>query len=56
MRFAQLCGPSNFSFLQVVLMCWENRLYDAMIYVYNRGMNEFISPMEVRYVLTYMRI
>ncbi|XP_030616566.1 vacuolar protein sorting-associated protein 8 homolog [Delphinapterus leucas] len=44
--FAQLCGPSNFSFLQVVLMCWENRLYDAMIYVYNRGMNEFISPME----------
>uniref|UniRef100_A0A8C0JYS1 VPS8 subunit of CORVET complex n=1 Tax=Canis lupus dingo TaxID=286419 RepID=A0A8C0JYS1_CANLU len=31
---------------QVVLMCWENRLYDAMIYVYNRGMNEFISPME----------
>nr|XP_020861360.1 vacuolar protein sorting-associated protein 8 homolog isoform X6 [Phascolarctos cinereus] len=34
------------SFSQVVLMCWENRLYDAMIYVYNRGMNEFISPME----------
>ncbi|KAK2090828.1 Vacuolar protein sorting-associated protein 8 [Saguinus oedipus] len=31
---------------QAVLMCWENRLYDAMIYVYNRGMNEFISPME----------
>nr|KAF6384137.1 VPS8 subunit of CORVET complex [Pipistrellus kuhlii] len=31
---------------QVVLMCWENHLYDAMIYVYNRGMNEFISPME----------
>uniref|UniRef100_A0A8C3X6S9 Vacuolar protein sorting-associated protein 8 homolog n=1 Tax=Catagonus wagneri TaxID=51154 RepID=A0A8C3X6S9_9CETA len=31
---------------QIVLMCWENRLYDAMIYVYNRGMNDFISPME----------
>ncbi|XP_076973888.1 vacuolar protein sorting-associated protein 8 homolog [Tamandua tetradactyla] len=31
---------------QAVLMCWENHLYDAMIYVYNRGMNEFISPME----------
>uniref|UniRef100_A0A8D0LB45 VPS8 subunit of CORVET complex n=1 Tax=Sphenodon punctatus TaxID=8508 RepID=A0A8D0LB45_SPHPU len=28
---------------QVVLMCWENHLYDAMIYVYNRGMNDFIS-------------
>ncbi|XP_029462059.1 vacuolar protein sorting-associated protein 8 homolog isoform X3 [Rhinatrema bivittatum] len=31
---------------QVVLMCWENHLYDAMIYVYNSGMNDFISPME----------
>lgn len=33
--------------LQVVLLCWENHLYDAMIYVYNSGMNDFISPMEV---------
>ncbi|XP_069471841.1 vacuolar protein sorting-associated protein 8 homolog isoform X2 [Ambystoma mexicanum] len=31
---------------QIVLMCWENHLYDAMIYVYNSGMNDFISPME----------
>ncbi|XP_054838253.1 vacuolar protein sorting-associated protein 8 homolog isoform X1 [Eublepharis macularius] len=31
---------------QVVLMCWENHLYDAMIYVYNSGMNDFITPME----------
>lgn len=31
---------------QVVFMCWENCLYDVMIYVYNRGMNEFISFME----------
>uniref|UniRef100_A0A803VXR5 VPS8 subunit of CORVET complex n=1 Tax=Ficedula albicollis TaxID=59894 RepID=A0A803VXR5_FICAL len=36
---------------QVVLLCWENRLYDAMIYVYNSGMNDFISPMEVGEVL-----
>lgn len=36
-----------FAALQVVLLCWENRLYDAMIYVYNSGMNDFISPMEV---------
>lgn len=28
-------------------MCWENRLYDAMIYVYNSGMNDYITPMEV---------
>lgn len=40
-----------FSALQVVLLCWENRLYDAMIYVYNSGMNDFISPMEVGVVL-----
>ncbi|XP_058043331.1 vacuolar protein sorting-associated protein 8 homolog isoform X2 [Ahaetulla prasina] len=31
---------------QVVLMCWENHLYDAMIYVYNSGMNDYITPME----------
>ncbi|XP_059586732.1 vacuolar protein sorting-associated protein 8 homolog isoform X3 [Alligator mississippiensis] len=31
---------------QVVLLCWENHLYDAMIYVYNSGMNDFLSPME----------
>ncbi|KAG7272449.1 hypothetical protein CRUP_031376 [Coryphaenoides rupestris] len=32
---------------QVVQMCWENRLYDAMIYVFNRGMNDYITPLEV---------
>uniref|UniRef100_A0A452IY39 Vacuolar protein sorting-associated protein 8 homolog n=1 Tax=Gopherus agassizii TaxID=38772 RepID=A0A452IY39_9SAUR len=31
---------------QVVHLCWENHLYDAMIYVYNSGMNDFVSPME----------
>ncbi|XP_005999154.1 vacuolar protein sorting-associated protein 8 homolog isoform X1 [Latimeria chalumnae] len=31
---------------QVVRMCWDNHLYDAMIYVYNSGMNDYISPME----------
>ncbi|XP_032880478.1 vacuolar protein sorting-associated protein 8 homolog isoform X4 [Amblyraja radiata] len=31
---------------QVVHMCWEHSLYDAMIYVYNRGMNDYITPME----------
>uniref|UniRef100_A0A8C9T9N3 VPS8 subunit of CORVET complex n=1 Tax=Scleropages formosus TaxID=113540 RepID=A0A8C9T9N3_SCLFO len=32
---------------QVVQMCWEHQLYDAMIYVFNSGMNDYISPMEV---------
>uniref|UniRef100_A0A8D3B736 RING-type domain-containing protein n=1 Tax=Scophthalmus maximus TaxID=52904 RepID=A0A8D3B736_SCOMX len=31
---------------QVVQVCWENQLYDAMIYVFNRGMNDYITPME----------
>ncbi|XP_038644180.1 LOW QUALITY PROTEIN: vacuolar protein sorting-associated protein 8 homolog [Scyliorhinus canicula] len=31
---------------QVVHMCWEHGLYDAMIYVYNKGMNDYITPME----------
>uniref|UniRef100_A0A6I8QVK8 VPS8, CORVET complex subunit n=1 Tax=Xenopus tropicalis TaxID=8364 RepID=A0A6I8QVK8_XENTR len=30
----------------IVHMCWEHRLYDAVIYVYNKGTNDFISPME----------
>uniref|UniRef100_A0A6Q2WUX4 RING-type domain-containing protein n=1 Tax=Esox lucius TaxID=8010 RepID=A0A6Q2WUX4_ESOLU len=31
---------------QVVQMCWTNQLYDAMIYVFNRGINDYINPME----------
>ncbi|XP_070771676.1 vacuolar protein sorting-associated protein 8 homolog [Enoplosus armatus] len=31
---------------QVVQVCWENQLYDAMIYIFNSGMNDYITPME----------
>ncbi|XP_042290372.1 vacuolar protein sorting-associated protein 8 homolog isoform X1 [Thunnus albacares] len=31
---------------QVIQVCWENQLYDAMIYVFNSGMNDYITPME----------
>ncbi|XP_056291216.1 vacuolar protein sorting-associated protein 8 homolog isoform X2 [Pseudoliparis swirei] len=31
---------------QVVQVCWENQLYDAMIYVFNSGINDYITPME----------
>lgn len=31
---------------QVVNVCWDNKLYDAMIYVFNRGMNEYNTPLE----------
>uniref|UniRef100_A0A3P9JC24 VPS8 subunit of CORVET complex n=1 Tax=Oryzias latipes TaxID=8090 RepID=A0A3P9JC24_ORYLA len=38
---------------QVVQVCWTNRLYDAVIYIYNRGMNDFITPMEVSLTSTW---
>ncbi|KAJ0005293.1 hypothetical protein NQD34_011507 [Periophthalmus magnuspinnatus] len=31
---------------QVVNVCWENKLYDAMMYVFNSGMNDYITPLE----------
>ncbi|XP_034040433.1 vacuolar protein sorting-associated protein 8 homolog [Thalassophryne amazonica] len=31
---------------KVVQICWENQLYDAMIYIFNSGMNDYITPME----------
>lgn len=34
-------------FFKVVQVCWENQLYDAVIYVFNRGMNDYTTPMEV---------
>ncbi|XP_065068088.1 vacuolar protein sorting-associated protein 8 homolog isoform X2 [Rhopilema esculentum] len=30
----------------MVKMCWTHSLYDLAIYVYNKGMNDFLSPME----------
>ncbi|MCJ8748031.1 hypothetical protein PDJAM_G00160220 [Pangasius djambal] len=37
---------TNLDIQQVVQMCWDNQLYDAMMYVFNSGMNDYISPME----------
>ncbi|XP_063067910.1 vacuolar protein sorting-associated protein 8 homolog [Engraulis encrasicolus] len=37
---------TNLDIQQVVQMCWDNQLYDAMIYVFNSGMNDYITPME----------
>ncbi|XP_072293065.1 vacuolar protein sorting-associated protein 8 homolog isoform X1 [Eucyclogobius newberryi] len=31
---------------QVVNVCWDNKLYDAMMYVFNSGMNDYITPLE----------
>lgn len=31
--------------LQVVDMCWSQRLYDAMIHVYNYAMHDYTTPL-----------
>ena len=31
---------------QVVRLCKEHGLYSALIYLYNRGLDDFISPLE----------
>eukprot|EP01147_Barroeca_monosierra_P003329 gene3329-6013_t len=30
---------------QMVSLCWEYKLFDAMIYIYNQGMNDYITPL-----------
>ena len=27
-------------------VCWPNGLYDAIIYIYNNGMKDFVTPAE----------
>ncbi|CAH1788234.1 unnamed protein product, partial [Owenia fusiformis] len=31
---------------QVVILCWSHGLYDAILYVYNKGMNDYTTPLE----------
>ena len=31
---------------QVMNVCWKNGLYDAIIYIYNNGMKDFVTPAE----------
>ncbi|XP_071822429.1 vacuolar protein sorting-associated protein 8 homolog isoform X2 [Apostichopus japonicus] len=31
---------------QVVSLCWAYGLFDAIIYVYNNGMNDYVTPLE----------
>ena len=38
---------SNTCVSQTVKLCWKYELYDAVIYVYNRGMGDFGTPLEV---------
>ena len=52
--FEVFCGIWNasrhffvFFFLQMVKLCWAHGLYDAIFYVYNRGMRDYTTPLEV---------
>lgn len=35
------------TFFQMVKLCWAHGLYDAIFYVYNRGMRDYTTPLEV---------
>ena len=30
----------------MVSLCWANGLYDAILYIYNRGMLDYTTPLE----------
>jgi len=32
--------------LQLTSLCWTHKLYDAVLYVYNRGMSDYVAPLE----------
>ncbi|XP_064646589.1 vacuolar protein sorting-associated protein 8 homolog isoform X2 [Lineus longissimus] len=37
---------SSLDIHQVVVLCWGHGLYDAIIYVYNKGMQDYTTPLE----------
>lgn len=41
-----LLSETNSCIFQVVNLCWSHCLYDAIIYVYTRGMHDYITPLE----------
>jgi len=30
---------------QLTSLCWRHGLYDAVLYVYNRGMSDYVTPL-----------
>ncbi|XP_070570211.1 vacuolar protein sorting-associated protein 8 homolog isoform X2 [Ptychodera flava] len=37
---------SSLDIHQVVSLCWAHGLYDAILYVYNKGMGDYVTPLE----------
>lgn len=36
----------SFDIHQVMTLCWAHGLYDGILYIYNKGMNDYITPLE----------
>ena len=36
---------ANMDLHQVVVLCWTHGLYNAMVYVYNKGMGDYVTPL-----------
>ena len=32
-------------YFQTVKLCWENAMYDGIIYIYNQGLQDFVTPL-----------
>ena len=32
--------------LKIVSICWKHRLYEALFYIYNKGMNDYTTPLQ----------
>lgn len=37
---------TSLDFHQVMSICWEHGLYDAIIHLYTRGMLDYVSPLQ----------
>lgn len=37
---------TSLDFHQVMSICWENGLYDAIIHLYTKGMQDYVSPLQ----------
>lgn len=39
-------GDTELTLLQVISLCKANGLYDAILYIYNTGMADYVTPLE----------
>ncbi|XLR07802.1 hypothetical protein S83_035740, partial [Arachis hypogaea] len=44
-KAAQLLKPASAA-MTVVRLCWEHGLYSALVYLFNKGLNDYRAPLE----------